>query len=205
MIYDISPLIDGKLQVWPGDTAPSRETLCDIEEGSNITLSTLHATVHLGSHADAPVHYGKGAPSMAERSLDYYLGRCQVVSVDVGRGQRISPDHLKEKATAERILFRTGTYPDPTVFNEDFAAFSPELIDLLHESGVRLIGIDTPSVDLFASKGLPAHQALLRHDMANLEGLVLKDVPDGTYDLCALPLKLKGYDGSPVRAVLRSL
>ena len=68
-----------------------------------------------------------------------------------------------------------------------------------------MIGIDTPSVDLFASKDLPAHKALLRHDMANLEGLVLKDVPDGAYDLCALPLKLKGYDGSPVRAVLRSL
>ena len=85
MIYDISPLISARLKVWPGDTPPSREVLCDIARGDNITLSTLHATVHLGAHADAPSHYGADAPAIHERSLDSYLGRCQVHRVEVPR------------------------------------------------------------------------------------------------------------------------
>jgi arylformamidase len=104
-----------------------------------------------------------------------------------------------------RVLFATGTYPDPQNWNGDFAAFSVELIDFLHQRGVITVGIDTPSVDLFESKDLPAHQPILRHDMAILEGLVLKDVPDGTYELIALPLPLVGFDASPVRAVLRTM
>jgi arylformamidase len=102
-----------------------------------------------------------------------------------------------------RVLFATGTYPDPQNWNSDFAALSVELIDFLHERGVITVGIDTPSVDLFESKDLPAHKAILRRDMAILEGLVLKDVPEGTYELIALPLPLVGFDASPVRAVLR--
>ena len=79
----------------------------------------------------------------------------------------------------------------------------PELIDFLHEQGVVLIGVDTPSVDLFESKDLEAHQAFLRNDMAILEGLVLGHVPAGLYELIALPLRLEGFEASPVRAVLR--
>ena len=101
------------------------------------------------------------------------------------------------------VLLATGTFPHPEQFNEDFAALSPELVEALHRQGVRLIGIDTPSVDPFPSKELPAHQAFLRRDMAILEGLVLKDVPEGVYELIALPLKLVGFDASPVRAILR--
>jgi arylformamidase len=103
------------------------------------------------------------------------------------------------------VLLATGTFPDPNVFNEDFAAFSAELVDHLAARGVRLIGIDTPSVDPFPSKELPAHQACLRHDMAVLEGLLLAHVPEGVYELIALPLPLAGFDGSPVRAILRNL
>jgi arylformamidase len=104
---------------------------------------------------------------------------------------------------AERVLLATGSFPDPEVFSEDFAAASPELIDHLHERGVRLVGIDTPSIDPFSSKDLPAHKRCLAHDMGLLEGLVLKDVPAGIYELIALPLPLVGFDASPVRAVLR--
>jgi arylformamidase len=102
-------------------------------------------------------------------------------------------------------LLATGTFPDPEHFNEDFAGLSPELVHTLHGQGVKLIGIDTPSVDLFDSKDLPSHQACLRYDMGILEGLVLAKVPEGTYELIALPLKLVGFDASPVRAVLRNL
>ena len=96
-------------------------------------------------------------------------------------------------------------FPDPARFSEDFAAVSPELVDQLHRQGVRLVGIDTPSLDLFASKDLPAHQACLRNDMAILEGIVLDGVPEGVYELIALPLRLVGFDASPVRAILREI
>ncbi len=204
MIYDITPTIDSRLRVWPGDTPPSREVLCDMARGDNITLSTLRATVHLGAHADAPNHYGAGAASIEQRPLETYLGPCQVISVAVPRGTRIAPEQITTPIRAPRVLLRTGTYPDPTAFNEDFAALAPALVETLAARGVRLIGIDTPSVDLFDSKDLPAHRMFLQHDVAILEGIVLAGVPDGDYELIALPLKLAGFDASPVRAVLRT-
>src|SRR5262249_43844973 len=120
-------------------------------------------------------------------------------------GERILPNSVSEPIQAERVLFATGTFPDPEHFNEDFAALSPELVLSLHRQGVKLVGIDTPSVDLFDSKDLPSHQACLQCDMAILEGLVLRDVRAGLYELIALPLRLVGFDASPVRAILRTL
>ena len=204
MIYDITPPITENLKVWPGDTPPAREVLCDMRKGANITLSTLHTTVHLGAHADGPNHYGKDAPSIDQRDLELYLGPCQVIRVDVPRATRILPSMIRASIDTPRVLLRTNTFPDPTNWNENFAALSPDLVDDCAAQGVRLIGIDTPSVDLFDSKDLPAHNAFLRHDMAILEGLVLTDVPAGVYELIAVPLKLVGFDGSPVRAVLRA-
>ena len=203
-LYDITPVISDRLAVWPGDTPASREVLMDIDRGDNMTLSTLHGTVHLGAHADAPNHYGRNAAGIDARPLEPYLGRCEVLDVGVERGERIPPRAVAPVSTP-RVLLKTGTFPDPENFNEDFAALSVELVERLHEEGVILIGIDGPSVDLFDSKDLPAHQAFLRNDMAILEGLVLLDVPEGEYELIALPLKLEGFDASPVRAVLREL
>jgi arylformamidase len=117
----------------------------------------------------------------------------------------LTADMFPSPVMAERVLIATGTYPDPTHFNEDFAALSPEIVEHLHSEGVRLVGIDTPSVDLFESKDLPVHQACLRCDMAILEGLFLRDVPEGTYELISLPLRLVGFDASPVRAILRTI
>jgi len=204
-LFDITPAVSPALAVWPGDTPLRREVLLEMGRGDNLTLSTLHGTVHLGAHADAPNHYGRDAESIDTRPLDRYLGRCRVVRVHAAPGSRITAEALPDDLDVTRVLFATGSYPDPTKFNEDFVALSPEAVDALGARGVGLVGIDTPSVDLFDSKDLPAHQACLRHDMAILEGLVLDGVPEGAYELIALPLKLQGFDASPVRAVLRSL
>lgn len=204
-LYDISPTLSPRLAVWPGDTQLRREVLLDMQRGDNLTLSTLHATVHLGAHADAPNHYGADAESIETRSLEPYLGRCRVIDVAAVRGQRIADAALPRPCCAQRLLLKTGTYPDPEAFNQDFAALSVELVERLHGEGVLLIGVDAPSVDLFDSKELPAHQAFLRSGIAILEGLVLERVPAGDYELIALPLKLEGFDASPVRAVLREL
>lgn len=205
-LIDISPVIDASIAVWPGDTPFARNISLDIGAGSNITLSDVRTTLHVGAHADAPNHYVAGGSDIASRDLHFYLGRCNVVAVRVGRGERIMPRHIEGKAIdAPRVLFRTGTFPDPRAWNDDFASLSPELVDELHARGVILVGIDTPSVDPFDSKALETHQALARHDMANLEGLVLAHVDEGAYELIALPLPIRAADGSPVRAVLRTL
>lgn len=204
-IHDVSPRITPRLAVWPGDTPPEREVLADMSAGANLTLSTLRATVHLGAHADAPSHYGRDAATIEARDPSLYLGPCQVVRVAPPRGTRLPARAVPEPLLAPRVLFATGTFPDPERFNEDFAALEPALVDALHARGVRLVGIDTPSVDLFDSKELPAHLRFLANDMAILEGLVLGAVPEGVYELIALPLRLAGFDASPVRAILREI
>lgn len=209
MLHDITPPISAALKVWPGDTPPTREVLLDRARGDSVTLSTLHATVHLGAHADAPSHYGVDAPSIEACSLEPYVGPCLVVSAQAQRGARIGPADLElpdpNRIDAPRLLIRTATFPDATQFNTDFAALEPGLVGWLAARGVRLVGIDTPSVDLFDSKDLPTHRAFLEHGLAILEGLDLARVAPGRYELIALPLRLVGFDASPVRAVLRTL
>jgi arylformamidase len=205
-IIDISPVVDSSIAVWPGDRPYARNVSLDMANGANLTLSDVTTTLHVGAHADAPSHYSATGEDIGARSLHYYLGTCVVWHVGIERGQRIYPEHVAGKPLkATRVLIRTDTFPDPRNWNEDFASLSSELVDSLHARGVITIGLDTPSVDLFDDKVLEAHQALARHDMANLEGLVLGRVAEGLYELIALPLRLAGADGSPVRAVLRPL
>ena len=203
MILDITPAITPALAVWPGDTPASREVLMDLARGDVVTLSTLRATVHLGAHADAPSHYGLGAPSIEAMPPDRYVGPCRVLRVPARRGMRIGPEAIPADLRSERVLIATGTYPEPDHWRDDFAALEPATVDLLHARGVRLVGIDTPSVDLKSDMKLLAHGRFLAHDMAILEGLVLDGVEPGEYELIALPLKLVGFDASPVRAILR--
>lgn len=204
MLYDITPPITTATRVWPGDTPPSREVLLDLKRGDHLTLSTFRSSVHVGAHADGPNHYGADARAIDEQPIELYLGPCQVVRVDVERGGRINADAIHRPIDRERVLFRTDTFDGHEAWNEDFAGIEPDLVDKLATRGVRLVGIDTPSVDDFASKTLPAHARFLANDVAILEGLTLDDVPEGHYELIALPLKLVGFDASPVRAVLRS-
>src|SRR5207237_1726032 len=127
-IYDISPAITPNLPVWPGDTPPTREVLLEMTRGDNITLSALRATVHLGAHADGPNHYALGGQAIDERPLDLYLGPCQVIGVDIAPKRRIRIEDVTSPILAARVLFRTGTFPDPTVFFDDFAALERGLV-----------------------------------------------------------------------------
>jgi arylformamidase len=201
-LIDISPAVTEKIAVWPGDVPYRREAGLSIDGGDHLELSSIRTTVHVGAHADAPSHYVKGGQGIGERSLDYYYGPCQVMEVSTPAGERIVPGQLPAAIEAPRLLLKTGSYPDPARFEEAFTSLSPELVNHAHHAGVILLGIDTPSVDPFADKVLESHQALGRHDMANLEGLVLDAVAPGLYTLIALPLRIPAADASPVRAVL---
>ncbi len=201
-LIDISPEIHSGLAVWPGDKRFERLVALDMKQGSNLTLSSIQTTVHLGAHVDAPNHYTKGGVGISERSLDYYYGPCQVIEVSTPKGERILPKHLLDEVCAPRILLKTNSYPEPERFNQDFSALSVALVDYLQLHDVRLIGIDTPSIDLFSDKVLESHNAVAKNDMAVLEGIVLKHVSPGNYLLIALPLRIRQSDASPVRAVL---
>ncbi len=201
-ILDISPLVSPRLGVWPGDVPYAAEWALKIADGANLDLSSIRATVHLGAHADAPRHYSAAGSGIHARELERYYGNCQVMAVAVGPGERVRPRHLHEPVRAERVLFRTGTFPDPERWNSDFAALSAELVEYLWRHGVHLVGIDTPSIDPQEDKILESHSAVAARDMAILEGLVLRHAEPGLYTLIALPLKLEHADASPVRAVL---
>jgi arylformamidase len=217
MLYDISPTLSAATPVWPGDTPYRAELTWSIEEGGTVNVSAITTTPHLGSHADAPFHAEADGATIADLPLEPFLGPCRVV--EVPPEPLITPEHVAQGpgggadlADPPRLLLKTGSVRrgsgadgDAPAFPEQFSALSPELARALGEAGALLVGLDTPSVDPFDSEELPAHHALIRGGVVNLEGLVLDDVPPGLYELVALPLKLAGLDASPVRAVLRTV
>lgn len=204
-LYDIShPLCDATAH-WPGDEPFHREMTMRRADGYAVNLSKLTLSPHNGSHADAPFHYENDGMRMDEVPLERYIGPARLVDL-TGRPQITESDvRALDLKGVERLLVRTGSYPDYTRFNPEFTSFAPEAIDYLARAGVRLIGSDAHSMDPMQSKDLPAHHACGRHGMLILENLNLADVPPGDYELIALPLRLVDGDGSPVRAVLRTL
>lgn len=207
VIHDISPAITTRLAVFPGDVAYRRDVALDFRRGHHLLLSSISSTVHVGAHADAPNHYHPEGQAIDARPLELYLGGCQLVSLPLpAAGRRLVPADLAAAGVEirePRVIFRTGSFPDPERWNDDFNALSVELVAWLAGRGVVLVGIDTPSIDLANDKVLEAHQEVFRRDMAILEGLVIgTEVRDGSYTLVALPLRLAGADASPVRAVL---
>jgi arylformamidase len=156
-------------------------------------------------HADAPLHYGRDAAAIGEVDLGPFLGHCRVIHA-IDQGPLITRAHLEHAAASlpPRVLVRTCNKA-PSEWSGSFSAFAPETIAWLASLGVRLVGIDSQSVDPADSKTLDSHMQLLAHDMRVLENLVLDEVQAGDYELIALPLRLTMACASPVRAVLRSL
>jgi arylformamidase len=204
-IWDITPLVTTNFPLWPGSEPLQRTVVCDIALGDVVTSSNITATVHLGAHADAPSHYAKDGRTIDECPLHYYLGPCQVIHAKVKHGQLIKKETVKQKILAPRVLFATSTFDYTKPFSEDFAAFDPDFFEYMAQNKVITVGIDSPSVDLYKSQTLPCHQLAYKYDIALLENLNLDKVPEGLYELIALPLKINGFDASPVRAILRGI
>ena len=204
-LWDISPPLDTATPPFPGDTPYQQRWAARIGPGCPVNVSAITLSPHLGAHADAPLHYGADAPAIGHVDLEPYLGPCRVIHA-IGKGALVGPDHLQHHSVdlPARVLIRTCATA-PTAWTSTFSAFAPAVIEWLADRGVRLVGIDTASVDPADSKTLDSHQRLLARDMRVLENLVLDDVPEGDYELIALPLKLTSACASPVRAVLRSL
>ncbi|RFU46420.1 arylformamidase [Paraburkholderia sp. DHOC27] len=205
-LWDITPAIDTSTPVWPGDTPVGIERVWRMEAGSPVNVARLTLSPHTGAHTDAPLHYDADGVAIGAVALDAYLGPCRVIHC-VGATPLVTPDHVAGALhdLPARVLLRTYQRAPTTAWDSGFCAVAPQTIDLLASRGVRLIGIDTPSLDPQDSKTMDAHHRIREHRMAILEGIVLDDVPAGDYELIALPLKFATLDASPVRAVLRAL
>lgn len=204
-LWDISPPLSPETPLFPGDTRFAQQWTARIGATCPVNISAITLSVHSGAHADAPLHYADGAAPIGEVELAPYLGICRVIEA-LDCGPLVQPAHL-EHALPEvppRVLVRTCRRA-PVQWSPLFSAFAPETIVELARLGVKLVGIDSQSVDPADSKQLLSHRCLLESQMRVLENLVLDDVPAGDYELIALPLKLMAADASPVRAVLREL
>ncbi|MBV8603245.1 MAG: arylformamidase [Pelomonas sp.] len=204
-LWDISPLVSPDAPIFPGDEPYALRWTAQLAPDCPVNLSAITMSPHVGAHADAPLHYGNAQAAIAGVGLDAYLGPCRVIHA-LACGPLIRVEHLAHAAAGlpARVLVRTCRHAD-TQWNPDFTAYAPETVEWLAARGVQLIGLDTPSVDPATSKSLDSHQRLLRLNLRVLENLVLDEVPEGDYELIALPLKLAGACASPVRAVLREL
>lgn len=203
-LWDISPPVDENAAVFPGDTAYSQQLHFSLEPGCPVNVNSITLSPHTGAHADAPLHYANGEATIGEVDLAPYLGPCRVIHC-IGCGPLVLPEHIAHALDnlPARVLLRTSRVASQSW--ESFTAVAQETLGLLATKNIALIGIDTPSVDPATSQDLPSHHQLLAHGLRVLENLVLDDVPEGDYELIALPLKLTRADASPVRAVLREL
>ena len=204
-LWDISPPVQPGSPVFPGDAAFELRWGATLSADCPVNVSTLTLSPHTGAHADAPLHYSADGAAVGALDLAPFLGRCRVVHA-IDCGPLIEWRHLAPalRHLPPRLLVRTYARA-PVGWDPQLAAYAPDTIERLADLGVQLVGIDTASIDPAESKALPSHQVIRRRGLRVLENLVLDDVPEGDYELIALPLKLMTADASPVRAVLREL
>jgi arylformamidase len=206
-IYDVTVTLRPGLPTWDDEPGPESHPIKRIGvDGEAAQVSLVSLGSHCGTHVDAPCHYIPGASGVDALPLDALVGPCRVVKIDAD--VLIQPSDLEPIGLgARRLLLKTRSaalWDEPT-FCRDFVALAPAAADWLVAHDVRLVGIDYLSVDPYDGEPAAAHLTLLGAGVVVLEGLDLRVVPPGEYDLAALPLKLAGADGAPARVILRSL
>ncbi len=203
-LWDISPPLHAGTPVFPGDTAYQQHWSATLGPGCPVNVSAITLSPHAGAHADAPLHYDPNGATPGQLDLTPYLGPCRVIHA-IGCGPLVQWHHIEHawKDLPPRVLVRVYERMPQTAFDTALPAFAPETIEHLADLGVLLIGTDSASIDPADSKPLESHQVIRRRGLRVLENLLLDDVPEGDYELIALPLKLMTADASPVRAILR--
>lgn len=210
-VYDVTRTLTPRTAVFPGDTPVTLTPTMQIAAGDACNVTAIAMSAHAGTHVDAPRHYSTTGAGVEAVPLDVLIGPARLVTLavreiitvdDIRSALRVA--HGASSTPVARLLIRTraSAVPDE-VWEGSFVYFDPHAADWLGAHGVRLIGTDAPSVDPATSKALPAHKAFLRHNVVIVENLSLRDVPDGEYELIALPLKIQDNDAAPARVVLR--
>jgi len=203
IIYDITATISPTLPFF-GNEGPTVRQLTYLDKGDDYNLTLLKMTAHTGTHADMPLHFIREGDSCEEIPLEHFYGLAKVFRINTCAHICKTDLEKLDIQPGDIILLDTGqsAYMQQVPLKQDFIALTPAAAEYLVEKKVRTIGIDYLSVDPYEAADFPAHKILLGNGVAILEGLVLSDVPEGTYTLSALPIKIEGSDGSPVRAIL---
>jgi arylformamidase len=202
-LRDISAVVRPGTPEWPGDTPYSCRWTWKMAAGASVNVSALEMSPHVGTHADAPLHVGDGEPASDSLTLDAFVGPAVVIGLEGASGPvEVEALSARLPRRVERLLLRTGRTIAAGAFPEAWPALTPACVRWLAARGLRLLGVDAPSVDERESKTLETHHALFDAGASILENLDLRGVGDGSYELIALPLRLEGLDAAPVRAVL---
>jgi arylformamidase len=203
-LIDISPSLRVGMGVFPGDAAFAVSQTFAIGPYCPVNVASIAMSTHCGAHVDAPLHYDPAGASIDTLDLADFIGPARVIDAR-GTGALCGYEEIASAldGAPPRLLLRLMDRGDELAWPTGFRALAPETVERLARRGIRLIGVDVPSIDPEASKDLPSHMACRRHDLRIVENLVLADVAPGDYELIALPLKLRGLDAAPVRAVLR--
>jgi arylformamidase len=210
-LWDISRTLSNDLAEWPGDEPCRFRLTREKTKGASVNLGAISMSLHNGTHADARFHFDADGESIEKASLQTYLGRATVVDLwqaflDSKEKHLITIEDLRPSAEAiaatSRILVKTGRWTDSTLFPKQIPVIAADVPAWLQKNGVKLLGLDLPSVDEIDSKSLQNHHALAHAGIAIIESLDLSNVASGIYQLAALPLKIAGGDGAPMRAIL---
>ncbi|MGG0723596.1 arylformamidase [Bacillus mycoides] len=202
---DISQPLNNDIATWPGDTPFSYEVSWSKEDSGSVNVGKLTMSIHTGTHIDAPFHFDNDGKKVLDLDIHVYVGAARVI--DVSGLESIGKKELErfKLEGVERLLLRTSSHGKAQEFPEKTPYLRADIADFLSSKGIRLIGVDVPSVDPLDDKELAAHHQLFKHGIHILENVVLDHVADGDYELIALPLALTDADGSPVRAVIRPI
>lgn len=207
-IYDVTFSVSERTPVYAGDPAVKIEAASRIENGDEANVSRLCCGVHTATHVDAPAHFVEGGKRVDELDLEKLIGRCRVVEIE-NDSLSIGAEHVESLENVERVLFKTRNsnfWNEPeTGFRTDFTYVEPAAARILVEKNVKLVGIDYLSIEKFGSSDFATHVILLEKEVVIIEGLDLREVPAGEYELICLPLKYIGGagDGAPARTILR--
>jgi arylformamidase len=202
---DISQPLNRDLAHWPGDTPFSYEETYTKEQTGSVNIGKITTSLHSGTHVDAPFHFMNNGAKISELDINLYIGPCRII--DVSSHMRIDREVLSQFNLdgITRLLLKTSVPNNPTLFPENIPFITSDSAAFFKEKGIRLIGVDVPSVDPLDSKEMEGHHALYHNGIHILENVMLDHVKPGDYDLIALPLPLEDADGSPVRAVIRPI
>ncbi|MDZ5472806.1 arylformamidase [Bacillus sp. 31A1R] len=202
---DVTRTLTNSTPTWPGDTPFRYEVSWSKEQSGSVNVGKLTMSIHTGTHVDAPFHFNSEGERIADLDVNLYVGNARII--DVSEKESVGASDLAgfNLKGVERLILKTNSWVNPDVFPDKITFLREDIGPFLHELGVKLIGLDVPSVDPLDSKELPAHHSLHQNGIHILESLQLDNMEPGDYELIALPLKIKDADGSPVRALLRPI
>jgi len=207
IIHDVTLTLSPEVPAWPGQAAPKLFRLRSMSEGGANNISQLDTFVHFGTHVDAPLHFVEGARPVDQMPLETLIGPCVVVHFpDVDAISRADLEAADIPPGTERLIIRTrncNLFDDHSQgFDTSFVALTPDAANWVVEQGISLVGIDYFSIERYKEPGAATHLALLRAEVAVVEGLDLRKITPGNYELVCMPLKLKDCDGAPARVAL---